>query len=222
VLCLLLAMWVTALVLVELPGTIAIAERVVPPGMLQAGAHVHAGTNVIGGRSRVGWFGYGQRRRRLTGAIWPRGYYGPGIHGAGPTVAGDDRPAIGAIAVNGWLFREIWRNRHARRQIRLLASGTCSDLGGWRRDPAACDRRRRGPRYTAPALLGAVVPRRGRPAQAGRRGDRRLWRARPRPPCRRRGPARDRACAGASRRRVVRLDAFVVGCASCRSTHCAR
>src|SRR5262249_44957559 len=47
VLCVLLAVWVTALVLVELPGTIAIAERIVPFGMLQAGAYVLAGANVV-------------------------------------------------------------------------------------------------------------------------------------------------------------------------------
>jgi signal transduction histidine kinase len=161
VLCLLLAMWVTALVLVELPGAIAIAERVVPFGMLQAGAYVHAGTNVIGGRSRVGWIGYGWGAVvGVTGAIWPRGFYGPGVHGAGPILW----PiaivsAVGAALVVGWMFREIGRRTGiARRQMTLLAVG---NLLGISAGGGAILLRATGAledlRYTAPALLGAVV-----------------------------------------------------------------
>jgi signal transduction histidine kinase len=161
VLCLLLAMWVTALVLVELPDTIAIAERVVPLGMLQAGVYVHAGTNVIGHRSRVGWLGYGWGALvGITGVIWPRGFYGPGIRGAGPllwpvTVIS----AIGALAVVGWLFREVGRRSGiARRQMSLLAVG---HLLGISAGGGAILLRVTGivedMRFTAPALLGAVV-----------------------------------------------------------------
>jgi hypothetical protein len=54
------------MVLVEVPGTIAIAKRLVPLGMLGVGAYIHAGTNVIAARSRISWLGYGcctSRRR---------------------------------------------------------------------------------------------------------------------------------------------------------------
>src|SRR5262249_56042921 len=117
---------VAGLVVVEVAGTVAIAERVVPFGMLQAGAYVLAGTNVIGDRSRVGWLGYGWGAAvGVTGAIWPRGYYGPGIHGTGPilwpvTIVS----AIGAVVVVGWVFREGGRHTGiARRPISFVAGG---------------------------------------------------------------------------------------------------
>src|SRR5262249_16663229 len=152
---------VAGLVVVEVAGTVAIAERVVPFGMLQAGAYVLAGTNVIGDRSRVGWLGYGWGTAvGLTGAIWPRGYYGPGIHGVGPilwpvTIAS----AIGAVLVVGWMFRQVGRPTGiARRPIPLRAVGS---LLGISAGGGAILLRATGIvedlRYTAPALLGSVV-----------------------------------------------------------------
>jgi signal transduction histidine kinase len=161
VLCLLLAMWVTALVLVELPGMARVAEHVVPVGMMQAGAYIHAGANIIGKRSRVGWIGYGWGGAVAgVGAVWPEAYYGPGIHGVGPllwpvaVVSG-----LGAVLVVGWMLRQVRARRGAARlQMALLAFGNVLGIsaGG-----GAILLRVTGVvedlRYTAPALLGSVV-----------------------------------------------------------------
>lgn len=161
VLSLLLATWVTALVLVELPDMVAIAERVVPFGMLQAGAYIHAGTNIIGHRSRTAWLGYAFGGLvGVVGALWPRGLYGPEFRGAGPlfwpiTIVS----ALGAVVVVGWMLREVTRRAGlARRQMALLAIG---NLLGISAGGGAILLRVTGAvedlRFTAPALLGAVV-----------------------------------------------------------------
>jgi signal transduction histidine kinase len=161
ILCVLLAMWVTALVLVDMPGMARIADRVVPFGMMQAGAYIHAGTNIIGNRSRVGWLGYGWGAAvGAVGVAWPGAYYGPGMHGVGPllgpvaVVSG-----VGAVLVVGWMVREVGaRHGMARRQMALLAFANLLAIsaGG-----GAILLRVTGVvedlRYTAPALLGSVV-----------------------------------------------------------------
>jgi len=126
VVCSLLAMWITSMILVELPATHALAEHVVPLGMLQAGGYIHAGLDLTGRPARFAWLGYGWGAViGIAGAIWPRALYGPGLVGPGPAfwpiviVAG-----IGAIAVLVWLIYEAARRDGlARRQIAMLAIG---------------------------------------------------------------------------------------------------
>lgn len=161
VLCGLLASWVTALVLIELPDVAHVTERVVPFGMLQAGAFVHAGANVTARSSRIAWLGYGWGAAiGILGALWPRGLYGPGMLGAGPVfwpiaVAS----GLGAVVVVGWMAREAARRTGAaRRQVALLALGNLLGIsaGGGAivlRVTGAMD----DMRFTAPAMLGAVV-----------------------------------------------------------------
>ena len=58
-----LATWATALVLLKTPGTEALGERVLPAGMLLAGAFVHAGADVLA-------TGDSPRRRALLAAAY--------------------------------------------------------------------------------------------------------------------------------------------------------
>ncbi len=84
VVCALLAVWVTGLVL--LASGAAIAERVLPFGMLLAGGFVHAGSDVAKVRApRVLAVGYGWGAMvALLGALFPALLYGPGARNAGP------------------------------------------------------------------------------------------------------------------------------------------
>src|SRR4051812_31106995 len=71
--CSLLALWITSMILVELPATRALAEHVIPLGMLQAGAYIHAGLDLTGRPVRIAWLGYGWGGAiGIAGAIWPR------------------------------------------------------------------------------------------------------------------------------------------------------
>src|SRR4051812_45158784 len=161
VLCLLLAAWVTSLVLVELPATRGLAEHIIPLGMLQAGAYVHAGLDITGQRARVAWLGYGWGAAvGAIGLAWPRGLYGPGMVGAGPAFWPIAlASAAGAAVVTGWLVREARRRQgSARRQMIMLAAGNlCAITAGGgalllRVIGVAHDLR-----LTAPALLVAVL-----------------------------------------------------------------
>jgi signal transduction histidine kinase len=122
----LLAFWITTVILVELPATRALAEHVVPFGMLQAGAYMHAGLDLAGKPARRAWLGYGWGAGLgVLGAIWPRALYGPGLLGAGaafwPIAIAS---AIGALVVFGDLILELRGRRGAlRRQMTLLAAG---------------------------------------------------------------------------------------------------
>jgi signal transduction histidine kinase len=124
--CSLLAMWITLVILVELPEARELAERVVPLGMLQAGGYVHAGLDIAGRRSRAAWPGYawGAAIGGL-GVVWPRGLYGPDLVGPGPAFWPITAvSAIGALVVTGWLIREIrHRQGAARRQMAMLSAG---------------------------------------------------------------------------------------------------
>ncbi len=159
--CGLLALWISTVILVELPATHVLAERVVPFGMLQAGGYAHAGLDLVGRRARAAWLGYGWGALVGTiGLVWPRALYGPDMVGPGPAfwpiaIAS----AVGAVLVVGWLVREIRRRRGpARRQIIMLAVGNaCAVAAGG----GALLLRILGLvhdlRLTAPALLAAVL-----------------------------------------------------------------
>jgi signal transduction histidine kinase len=159
--CSLLALWVTTVILVELPATRELAEHLIPFGMLQAGGYAHAGLDIAGRRSRAAWLGYGWGAAvGLLGAVWPRGLYGPAMVGPGPAfwpIAGAS--AVGAVVVTGWLAREVRRrNGAARRQMLMLSVGNLFAIaaGGGalllRIVGIAHDLR-----LTAPALLGGVL-----------------------------------------------------------------
>ncbi|HEX4416973.1 MAG TPA: ATP-binding protein [Kofleriaceae bacterium] len=134
VLCSLLAMWITLVILIELPATCGLAEHLVPFGMLQAGGYVQAtldlsaqhGLTARRGQRWIPWLGYGWGAAcGGLGAVWPRGLYGPGLVGPGPAfwpITG--LAAIGAVTVAGWMVHEA-RRRHgpARRQMAMLAAG---------------------------------------------------------------------------------------------------
>src|SRR5262245_55031522 len=72
--CLALALWVTGLVLLSQPAWRHLAERVIPSGMLMAGASVHAGAELIGPRRRtvvVAMYGFALLVA-VGGAVAPR------------------------------------------------------------------------------------------------------------------------------------------------------
>jgi len=159
--CGLLALWITSVILVELPATRALAERIIPFGMLQAGGYVHAGLDLGGQRPRAAWVGYGWGAAvGLVGLAWPRGLYGPDMVGPGPAfwpimIAS----GLGAIMVTSWLAREARRRTGmARRQMTMLVIGNAFAIaaGGGalllRVVGVAHDLR-----LTAPALLAAVL-----------------------------------------------------------------
>jgi len=118
-LCLLLALWVTALLLFEHPATSRWAERVIPFGMLLAGGFIHGGAEVLEQRlRRTTWAGYAWGVAvGVTGAIDPRLLYGPGVVGAGPLFWPFAAASIvGTIIVTGWMLRETLRQRGPRRR----------------------------------------------------------------------------------------------------------
>ena len=124
--CSLLALWVTTMILVELPATCRVAEYLVPFGMLQAGGYLHAGLDIAGRPARAAWTGYAWGAAvGLLGAVWPHALYGPAMVGAGPAfwpIACTS--AVGAAAVVGWTAREaVRRQGAARRQMAMLAAG---------------------------------------------------------------------------------------------------
>src|SRR5690242_13556631 len=88
-LCFSLAFWVTGLILLEAPGTAALAEHVVPAGVLLAAGFVHAGADLTRtGRRAVVWIAYAAWGAvALLGVLAPRLLYGPGARVPGPLFA---------------------------------------------------------------------------------------------------------------------------------------
>lgn len=131
----LLALWVTSLILLETPTTTAIAEHIVPSGMLLAGALVHARADVTGAsHRRAVWITYGFGGAvGLLGALAPRMLYGPGARMPGPlffpiaAVA-----AIASIVLLGGLGLSARRSRglERRRLAALFLGCTLASLGG--------------------------------------------------------------------------------------------
>src|ERR1043165_4180997 len=85
-LCFFLAFWVTGLILFQSPATEAIAERVLPAGVLLAGGVVHAGADLAKlERRAVVHVAYGLSGSvALIGALAPRLLYGPGARHPAP------------------------------------------------------------------------------------------------------------------------------------------
>jgi signal transduction histidine kinase len=134
-LCFFLALWVTGLILLESPQTSALAERVVPAGILLAAGFVHAGSDVTGSRSRLAVaIAYGATGMvALLGVAWPRSLYAPGARAPGPLFV--PVAAVSALASVGlvvWLGRAALaaRGTERRRRGALALGGVFGSLGG--------------------------------------------------------------------------------------------
>src|SRR4051812_9040519 len=134
-LCFFLALWVTGLILLESPRTAALAEHVVPSGVLLAAGFVHAGADLTGRKRRtIVWLTYAAcGALALMGAIFPRLLYAPGARAPGPLFI----PIAIVAAVNGaaislWLARGALSARGTERLRRgALALGSVfGSLGG--------------------------------------------------------------------------------------------
>ncbi len=143
ILCFALATWVSGLVLLVsadgAPGgalaSAGVAERVLPLGMLLAGAFLHAGADIAKATDRRAVrAGYAfSVVVALLGVTSPGLIYGPGVRGPGPlffplAVAS----ALGAIASKLWLFR-LTRGAPApqrRRGLALVIANLTATLGG--------------------------------------------------------------------------------------------
>jgi signal transduction histidine kinase len=134
-LCLLLALWVTGLILLQTPRTATLAEHIVPSGMLLAGGLVHAHADVTGASDRRGvWAAYlFGVAVTVLGAVAPRLLYGPGAHGPGPlffpiaAIAG-----AGSVLLLGRLGKSALdvAGLHRRRLAALFFGCTLGSLGG--------------------------------------------------------------------------------------------
>jgi signal transduction histidine kinase len=126
-LCLVHALWVTAVLLVEHPATTALGERLVPSGMLLAGGFVHGGATIVGRRLRRSvWAGYGFGLvTAVAGLIWPWLFFAPGFAAPGPAFwPFAVISSIGAVVVLAWMVRETIDARGpARRGMVLLLAG---------------------------------------------------------------------------------------------------
>ena len=111
-LCFSLAFWVTGLILLENPGTAALAERVVPVGTFLAAAFVHAGADVarLQRRAVVRAAYLASAALATTGAVAPRLLYGPGARSPAPaetlsssiTTSSFQRVKSGSSSVGEW------------------------------------------------------------------------------------------------------------------------
>jgi signal transduction histidine kinase len=134
-LCFLVALWVTALVLFVHPGSRALAERVIPSGMLLAGGFVHAGQDLLGARGKRARglaYGFGAIVA-IVGAIWPRGLYTAGLAAPGPLfwpIAAAS--VVGVVWTMTWMIRAAARARHARRArlVALTLGNACGCIAG--------------------------------------------------------------------------------------------
>lgn len=133
-LCTLLALWVTGLVLLE--SGYAVAERVLPAGMLLAGAFLHAGTDVAKvSRPRLLALGYGWGALvAVVGAASPSLLYAPGARQAGPLFWPVAAVAsLGTVATLGVLARLVSAANGAadrRRRVAITVGCAMGALGG--------------------------------------------------------------------------------------------
>jgi signal transduction histidine kinase len=134
-LCMLLALWVTGLILLKTPATELVAARVLPLGMLLAGGFVHAGADVAGMRAPrvvVAGYAYGASIA-LLGVIAPQLLYGPGARDPGPLfVPLAIVSSLGTAACLVWL---VWLASKAEpgeraRRVALVLGCLAGALGG--------------------------------------------------------------------------------------------
>jgi signal transduction histidine kinase len=134
-LCFFLALWVTALILLESPETAAFAERFIPAGGVVAGGFVHAGLDLTRApRRALVWIAYALASAvAIAGGLAPRLLYGPGVRGAGPLFVPIGLiSAAASIAVILWLARTALavEGTERRRRGALALGGVFGSLGG--------------------------------------------------------------------------------------------
>ena len=134
-LCLCLAGWVSGLILLESPPAPGIAERVLPIGLLLAGAFVHAGADLarVERRGFVGITWAGSILIALFCSAFPHILYAPGARDPGPLfwpIAA--LCSVGTAIVLAWLARAAFLvEGHERRRRGALALGCfVGSLGG--------------------------------------------------------------------------------------------
>ncbi|HEU4405283.1 MAG TPA: HAMP domain-containing sensor histidine kinase [Polyangiaceae bacterium] len=133
--CLLLGGWAGALLLLE-ESAWGWAERLLPSGMLLAGAFVHAAADLSGwrrpGAVRATWAA--SAAVAAAGLAAPRLLYGPGARGAGPLflpLALASTLGTFAVKAHLWtLVREAPSARERRRRLALFAANVFAALGG--------------------------------------------------------------------------------------------
>lgn len=134
-LCLSHALWTSSLILLQIPTFSALAERILPTGMIVAAAFVHAGADVaeLSKRGFV-WATYiGSTLIGVFGVANPYLLYAPGVRAPGPLFL----PmavlcALGTIVMLAWLLRLAYfaEGPRRRRLLVLVIAGTMGSLGG--------------------------------------------------------------------------------------------
>ncbi len=136
ILCVIQAGWVAALILLD-SGAVAWAERLLPAGMLLAGAFVQAARELAPKRlsRRVVVFAWTAAALvALIGLVAPRALYGPGARGMGPLfIPLALASTVGTLATMRLLLslaREQVPPRERRRRTALLLANMFGALGG--------------------------------------------------------------------------------------------
>ncbi|AUX26505.1 histidine kinase [Sorangium cellulosum] len=133
-LCFFLALWVTGLILLETEATAALAERVLPGGIVVAAGLVHAHADVVRTpRHQVAVAYAASAAIALLGAVSPRLLYGPAARSPGPLFFPLAAVLVLAVVVLGvGLARSTLAARGvARRRLAALFFGSVlATLGG--------------------------------------------------------------------------------------------
>ncbi|WP_438016348.1 HAMP domain-containing sensor histidine kinase [Sorangium sp. So ce315] len=129
-----LALWVTALILIETEGTLALAERVLPSGIVIAAGLVHAHADVVGAPRRRVVLAYAASAAvALLGVVSPRLLYGPAARSPGPLFLPLTAVLILAVVVcSAGLARSIRSAQGIvrRRLVALFLGNMLAMLGG--------------------------------------------------------------------------------------------
>ncbi|WP_437504438.1 two-component system sensor histidine kinase NtrB [Sorangium sp. So ce1099] len=133
-LCFFLAFWVTGLILLETDSTMALAEHVVPSGIIVAAGLAHAYADVAGASRRPVALAYAASAAvALLGAVSPRLLYGPGARSPGPLFFPLAAVmALAVVAVVALLGRSVLaaRGLQQRRIAALFFGSVLATLGG--------------------------------------------------------------------------------------------
>lgn len=133
-LCFFLAFWVTGLILLETDGTLALAEHVIPSGIIVSAGLAHAYADVAGASRRPVALAYAVSAAvALLGAVDPRLLYGPAARSPGPLFF-----PLSVVMAVAWVVVGVHIGRAAlaarglqRRRIAALFFGSVlATLGG--------------------------------------------------------------------------------------------
>jgi signal transduction histidine kinase len=160
-LCITQGVWVTGLLLFSTPGTAALAERVLPLGVVEAAGFVHAASDLGKGADRriVRGAWVGALAVAACGAVAPRLFYGPGALGPGPAFY--PVAAVG-VAATGLMLLQLAQNARTahglerRAYAQLFFGALLGSLGGGA--TIAMHVLELGPIWiAAPFMLGSIV-----------------------------------------------------------------